>query len=198
MVGATDPDPIFSKRKAINALVPYAISLKRDGQEAMVDVISLAATASQSGRFIWHHIGPYTTILFDEPSPPTLNLIITLASSHVPWEELHDGTAVTRWAWAASALPDTEQVDQSVAEVLLQITALDSLRHYIPISIWAWLNKGHLSHPYAGRDSWEPRMTSATFERLGISKFLNRTCSLFGWSEILFTLRSIRDEDLNP
>ena len=56
MVGATDPDPIFSKRKAINALVPYAISLKRDGQEAMVDVISLAATASQSGRFIWHHI----------------------------------------------------------------------------------------------------------------------------------------------
>ena len=130
MVGATDPDPIFSKRKAINALVPYAISLKRDGQEAMVDVISLAATASQSGRFIWHHIGPYTTILFDEPSPPTLNLIITLASSHVPWEELHDGTAVTRWAWAASALPDTECGRGPVADHCPRLpTALHSYQH---------------------------------------------------------------------
>ena len=148
MINANDPGPILSKRKAISALVPYAILQEQNEQQGMADVISIAAATSKSGRFIWHCIGSYTAILFDEPNPPSLNQIIALASPHVRWESLADESVVTRWIAAASGVPYTEQLSRSVVEVLLQVAAIDS---HIPVGVWAHLNQRPTLPPI----SWE-------------------------------------------
>ena len=52
-----------------------------------------------------------------------------------------DETTVTWWAAAALALPYTEEVGQSVVDVMLKIASCESLRPHIPIDIWVWLKK---------------------------------------------------------
>ena len=144
MVEVADPNPIRRKRKAISALIPYAVYLARDKQEArMVDTFLRVAAASKpnSGEFIWHHIEPWITTLLDKPTTPSLNSVIMLASPHVDWHSDLDKTVVTKWAVIASATPYTEEVGQSVVDVLLQIASFDSLRQHIPGGIWEWLGK---------------------------------------------------------
>ena len=151
MVGTASPDLIFSKRKAISALFPYAICLGRGGQQRMADAICRAAMASNSRRFMWHRVRRYIATLFDVQHPPSLNWIVTLASSEVPWSSrLHDKNTVARWAAAVSAVPHTEEVCPSVVEALLQIASIDSLRPHIPIEAWAWLKKWTPLLPLSG------------------------------------------------
>ena len=89
MIASAPPDHIFSKRKAVSTLLPYAIHLGQGGQQEMVDVILSAAGTGTSGlrKFVWRHVGPYFTTVFDKPSPPSLDQAITLLSPHVPWED---------------------------------------------------------------------------------------------------------------
>ena len=142
MVNTADPGFIFSKRKAISTLFPYAICLGQGGQQGMADAISHAVVASDSGRFLWHCIGRYITTLFDKPIPASLNWAITLASLQVPWSgNLHNESTVTRWAAAISTVPYTEEVCQSVVDALLQIAHTNSLRPHIPVEAWAWLKR---------------------------------------------------------
>ena len=108
----------------------------------MFNAILHVALKSRSGGFMWHHIGRYTTALFDEPNPPFLNQAIILAAPCVQW---HFGTyyerAAARWASAVLATPYSEEVVQSVVDALLQIVHRISLRPHIPIEIWAWLKR---------------------------------------------------------
>ena len=156
MVEATNPDLILLKCKAINALLPYAIYLAQDGQCEMIDMVSHAASALNSGEFMWHCIGPYITALFDKPTIPSLNWVFTLASPHIPWhDQPHDKNAVTRWATAALEIPYTEAIGQSVVYALLQIASVESLQPHIPIAIWAWLKKQPgLPHGYTRQLTW--------------------------------------------
>ena len=117
----------------------------------MADAICRAAMASNSRRFMWHRVRRYIATLFDVQHPPSLNWIITLASSEVPWSSrLHDKNTVARWAAAVSAVPHTEEVCPSVVEALLQIASIDSLRPHIPIDAWAWLKKWTPHLPLSG------------------------------------------------
>ena len=144
MVEATDPNSIRDKRKAISALFPYAVYLARNRQQQMVETFLRALGASNSNHreFVWSRIGPYITPLFGGPTPPFLNSYIMLASPCIPWRsELVDEYAVTRWAAATSAVSYTEEICQSVVSALLQIASTDSLRPYIPIDVWMWLEK---------------------------------------------------------
>jgi hypothetical protein len=142
MVAAADRDQIFSKRKAISALFPYAIFLEQGGHQRMVDAILGAARASYFGKFMWHRAKPYITALFDQQSPPSLDRVIALASPYVTWDDMSDGTnAVARWAAAASAVPYTEEVGQSVVDTLFQIASVASLRSHIPVELWSWVKK---------------------------------------------------------
>ena len=139
MVETTHPDQIFSKRKAISALFPYAISLERHGQRGMADEILRAAMIPFSRRFLWRRM---ETMLFAESSSPSLNRTITLASPYLPWTDgSYDQHAVDRWAAAALAVEYTEEVGQSVVDVLLQIASDDTLRPQIPDGVWAFLKK---------------------------------------------------------
>ena len=148
MVEAADPDPIRSHRKAISALFPYAVSLGQDGKQGMIDLFSQVAGTLTSGEFIWYHIGPYITTLFNKPIPSSLNLVVTLASPHLPWDDTQDdGDVIARWAEAASAIPYTEAVGQAVVDALLHIASIDFLQSQIPIDMWAWLEKQPLHFP---------------------------------------------------
>ena len=138
----TSDSEAFRKRKVITALVPYAIFLGRSGHQAMICAILDVVNAENSGRFVWHRVNPYLATLFDEPAYPALDLVVTLMSPYVPWDEkLHDRYTVARWAAAALAVPYTEEAGRSVVDALLQIASIDSLIPYIPIDLWAWLKE---------------------------------------------------------
>jgi len=108
----------------------------------MVDMSLCAAMASNPENPVWHHVGQIVMRLFNTQTPPSPDWLITLASPHLSWhDELYDGNMVVRWATAASAVPYTEEVGQSVVDTLLYIASIDSLRPHIPVGIWTWLKK---------------------------------------------------------
>lgn len=147
MVESSDPNRIFSKRKAISTLLPYAIFLEQRGQQGMMNAFLRVARVSNSriphfGKFLWHRVVLYISRLFEKRSPTSLNRVITLISPYVPWERtLNNPVAAARWAAAALAIPYTEEVGQSVVDALLQIAYIDFLRPHIPLEIWRWLKK---------------------------------------------------------
>lgn len=142
MVEAADPDPILSNRKPIIAILPFAVSLERDGQQGMFDAILHVIRASNSWGFVWGRIRLYLSSVFGKSSPPSLNRIITLISPHMAWDGgLYGKIKITRLAAAASAVPYTEEVGYSAADALLQILSVDFLRPQIPTEIWLWLKK---------------------------------------------------------
>ena len=172
MVTAADFYAIRSKHKAINTLFPYAVWLEQNGEPEMIDTFFRAAGASKSPSFMWDGIKSFVATMFDEASPDSLNSVIILASSHVPWgrwypnkktlaflavmaspytEEWHglcsNKETVVRWAAAASAVPYTEEAGQSIVSTLLHIASTDSLKPHIPVGMWAWLNKRPLLPP---------------------------------------------------
>ena len=157
MAEATDPNPIRSKRKAISALFPYMVYLARDGQPEMADAFLHVARASNSTHqeFVWSRVGPYITPLFGKPTPPSLNSVIILASSYAPWSrKLVDQITVTGWAAVVLQVSYTEEVGQSVVDVLFRIASSKSLRPHIPIGIWAWLEKRPSLPPQCWGRSW--------------------------------------------
>jgi len=142
MVETSIPDVIFSKRKAINTILPYAIYLEQGGQQEMVDAVINAARASNSMKFTWHHVVRYISRLFEKSSPTSLDRLIALISPYVPWHsELKKTRKVSRWAAAVSSIPYTEETAPSVVDALLQIACTDYLRPHVPIEIWEWLKR---------------------------------------------------------
>ena len=116
--------------------------------------------ASVSGRG-WHYIQPCIKGLIGKSGTPSLNRAIILMLPCLDWnDEWADETTVTWWAAAALALPYTEEVGQSVVDVMLQIASRRSLRPHIPIEIWVWLKKRPSLPPWSlGRsraNCWDP------------------------------------------
>ena len=142
MVEAADQDVIFSKRKAISTLLPYAIFLEQGGHGGMVDAILRAARIPYSWGFMWYPAWTYIARLLNNEIPPSLNRVVVLASPYVAWDNTSDGKkAVVRWAAAVSMVTYTDEVGQSVVDALLQIAAVDSLRPHIPTDVWEWLKR---------------------------------------------------------
>ena len=142
MAEAADQDVIFSKHKAIGALLPYAILLEQGGHGGMVDAILRAARIPYSWGFMWYPARTYIARLLNDEIPPSLNRVVVLASPYVAWDNTSDGKkAVVRWAAAVSVITYTEEVGQSVVDALLQIAAVNSLRPHIPVDVWEWLKR---------------------------------------------------------
>ena len=174
MIQAARFDGIFSKRKAINTLLPYAIHLEQWGQQGMINAILRAARVSDSeasniGKFMWHRVVLYISRLFDKRSPTSLNRVITLISPYVPWDgALNDTTSVSRWATAAMEIPYTDEVGQSVIDTLFQIASVNILRPHIPLDIWRWLKKQPpLPAIYHGQSKGGYENTVRYVDRLG-------------------------------
>ena len=97
-------------------------------------------------------IRQYTVTLLKKPIPPSLNRAILLLS---PYTSIFDWdkTMVDKWVVAASAVLYSEEVGRSVVDMLLQLASSDTGRQYIPIDMWAWLEKQPSLHPGCrGRD----------------------------------------------
>ena len=139
MAQVADPDEIRSKREAISAIVPFAMSLERDGQPEMFDVILYTVKASKCWTQVWDRIEPY--VVTELGKSPSLNRFIALASRHFTTSTLSDQLTVSRWAEAVLKVPYMDEVGQSVVDAAMQIAYSDSLRPQIPTEIWMVLKK---------------------------------------------------------
>ena len=136
MAEAEDYNPLRFKRKAINTLLPFAVWLEKDGKPEMLNTFLHAARASKEWELTWHRSWKFAKLLPQKASPRGF----ILASPHVRWYLLTDsGDLVQQWVAAASAISYTEEVGQSVVDVLLQIADVDELAPHIPIDMWSWL-----------------------------------------------------------
>ena len=130
--------PLQSKHKAISALLPYAVSLERDGRPEMLIAILRAATASRMRRFVWRHVRKSAGVWLSSASPDAILLLLP----HVPCDSWIDMEGlVQRWVAAASTVAYTEEVGQNVVNALLRIASEEKLVPHIPIEIWSWLTK---------------------------------------------------------
>ena len=150
MAEAEDYRPLQSKRKAITALLPYAVWQERDGQPEMLDTILRAVRASRMTEFMWRHIDQFVSTLFSEASP----CAIVLVSPHIRWSWLRGrGDLVQWWVTTTSMVPHAEEVAQSVVDTLLQVSFWDELVRYIPVDLWLWLTEQPSLPPVCrGRD----------------------------------------------
>lgn len=140
LVNAEDWHSLQCKRKAITSLLPYAVWQERDGRPEMLNMFLLAARASRERQLTWNRIDKTALMLLSEATPRA----VVLASPHIPWGCFKFASRrdlVEKWATAASALPYTEEVGQSVADVLLQIASIYMLEPSIPVDIRSWLTK---------------------------------------------------------
>lgn len=142
MIQASNYRPIWSKRKAISALLPYAIRLERRGHLEMIDLFSRTADASDYEGFMWNRVKPFVAPPFDRLDTAILGRITVLTSPHIPWgRKPYDARAVVEFATEASFVPCMEEVGQSVVDTLLRIASVDALRPHIPVGVWAWLKR---------------------------------------------------------
>ena len=133
---------------------------------------------------MWHRIEPLFTTLLNEGSPVSVKRAVILASPHLPWQKFANGErAVQLWAAAASAVPYSDAVCQSVSETLLQIAFDDILRPHIPVRMWSWLNKRPILPPVSkGRLLGSSRGVVRMVRGLGDVETLT-SCLVLVWSE---------------
>lgn len=164
---------------SINTILPFAISLEKDGKPRMFDVIIRGLRYAQTIRL--EH-GRYTGTLFEESSSPSLNRAIVLLSPYrnqYAWVE-HE---VVRWATAVLAIPYTEEVGRSVVDATLQIASFNSLRPHIHIGVWAlFKNRPSLPHTFYGRSLGTEPEVIGHVRGLGDLEIL-KSYFLLVWSE---------------
>ena len=184
MIGTADPDPIYSKRKAITAFFPFAAWRGRNGQHRMLDTLLYTARASGEQGFMWYYIKPVVTMLLNEESPVPLKQAVILLSPHLTWWNFTDDKHLTQsWAAATSAIPYTHDVGQCVVDTLLLIGSQDSLRPHLPVGMWSWLNKRPSLPPICiGRSSGTEQDSVQTVRGLGDIETLT-SYLLLVWSE---------------
>ena len=98
--------------------------------------LQIASVSGQSG-LMWHWIKLSFIVLLENGSSVSQKQAAILATPHLPWWMfMNDKLLVQLWAAAASGMPYTDEVGQSVVNTLLQIPSTGSLRPYIPVGMW--------------------------------------------------------------
>ena len=135
---AEDRDELHSKRKAIATLLPYAVWQEQHGQPEILDTVLRAFRALGTFNLMWDRTNQFADALFSEVLSPRA---IVLISPYIFWHMPPRGDFVQRWAAAASSVPYTEEVAQSVVETLLQIAFKRDLLPHVTVNVWSWLTK---------------------------------------------------------
>jgi len=196
-----DREHIRSKRKAISTLFLYAALRERDEQSNLFNLFLNAARASHQWRFVWRHVEPLVaTILNAEGSHVSSKRAVVLASPHLPWLDFVNGERLTKlWAAAASEITYSDEVGLAVVDTLLQIASDDTLRPYIPVGIWSWLNKPRSLTPICwGRYCANHTDTIKTVRALGnietLKSYLLLALSEWDYPDLHGTCASIRED----
>ena len=195
MIGEADPSQIYSKDKAITALFPYAILQERNGQRREVFDIFLRVTRASRGEYImWSLVEPLIIKLLSDGSPVSVKRAVILVSPHLPQTVFDDGHSVQLWAAAASAVPYTDDIGQSVVRALLRSACEDSSHPLVPIGMWSWLNKRSLFPP-GRRMARDGHVGGAvrTIRALGDIETLT-SCLYLVWSECTLIYPRVLEE----
>ena len=120
LVELNNPFRIHDMRKAISALLPYAVFLDRSGQRGMIDAISRAVWIPIDPRFTaWRHVWQYIAAMSNRPNPPSLNWVLGLMAPREIWgDRPRNENVVARRTTTTSY---TGEVGQSVVNGLLRI-----------------------------------------------------------------------------
>ena len=155
MISTGNPGPIYSKHKVITALFPYAVWQEQDEQHKVLDVCLHAARASKQWDFLWYHIKqlPITRLLNGE-GPVSIKHALILMSPHLKWRWNMDEHWVQPWVVAASSVPHTDEICQSVADTLLHIASNPFLQSHIPPDMWSWLRRSPSLPPVCAGRYW--------------------------------------------
>ena len=197
MINAGDSKQIYSKRKAITVLFPYAVWQKRDGRHDTFDMFLHAVCASKDEwGFMWGRIKPFVVTLLGEDSHVSLKQDAILVSPHLPWRGWNfagDKHLVQLWAAAALVVPSADRINQSIVDTLLQIASNGTLRPHIPIGVWSLLNKRSSLPPICyGRNMGSRRKVAQTIRALGDAETLT-SYLLLVWSEWDWIYEDARD-----
>ena len=161
MTEAEDRTPLQSKCKATTALLHYAVWRERGGKSETFDTIIHAARASGIPKFTWHHTNESVRMLLSMASPRA----IILASPHFLRDRLWREAHFQKWAAAVSMTPYSEDLAQSVVDILLEFASGVQLSQHITVDIWTWLTKRLLSHPFVRDVMPEPTLASSRLSR---------------------------------
>jgi hypothetical protein len=184
MIETTELGTIHFKRKAITAIFPYAAWRARDGQHEMLETFFRVARVSGRWGFMWRRVKLPFVALLGEDTPVSLKRAAVLASPHMPWDNFtNDQHLVQLWAAAASIVPQTNEIGQSVVDALLHIASRDALRPHIPTDMWSRLNE----RPFPSLVCWQrfretQRCVVQTVRALGDIETL-KSYMLLVWSE---------------
>ena len=197
MINTGDSKQIYSKRKAITALFPYAVWKKRDGRRDTFDMFLHAVCASKDEwGFMWGRIKPFVVTLLGGDSHVSLKQDAILVSPHLPWRGWNfagDKHLVQLWAAAALVVPSADGINQSIVDTLLQIASNGTLRPHIPIGMWSLLNKRSSLPPICyGRNMGSRRKVAQTIRALGDAETLTSYLLLI-WSEWDWIYEDARD-----
>ena len=136
MAKAKDSHLLWSKHKAINALLPYAVWQDDNKKPEVLEAFLHVARVSNWIWFTWYRTRGFASVLLSRAHPQA----IVLASPYIIYY-IDTGDLLAQWTAAISVVPRTEQVDQSVVDTLLQIASDERLSPHINIDMWSWLNK---------------------------------------------------------
>ena len=138
MIKAANPNQIYSRRKAITVFFSCTALEERTGQLKVPDLFLGAARASMQQGFMWHRVKPLVITMLNEESSISLKQAIILVLPHLPLILEDNRHFIQLFAAAASTVPYTDEICQSVVDVLLRnaLSLPDT-----PIGVWSWLNK---------------------------------------------------------
>ena len=133
---------------------------------------------------MWHQIKPLIATLLDKQCPIPLKQAAILASPHLPWDKFTtEGHLIQLFATASLAVPYTDRIGQCITETLLQIAPNGSLKPYIPVGMWSWLNKCPILPPICpGRIRGSMQEVVQTVRTLGDIEIFT-SYLLLVWSE---------------
>ena len=173
----------IQKSEVIHTLFWYAIQQEQCGDAGLFDAI-LYLKKREFGQwrpheFLWHSDA---SEIFTYASPRA----IILVTPYLDWgREPLSGSQdlISKWVATISLVPYTEEVAESVVDMLLQISANSHLRPFIPADVWLRLNERRSLPPVCkGRRLGDNRDTVRTIRGLNDIGILTSYLIMI-WSE---------------
>ena len=135
--------------RSITTLFPYAVNQEQSGDAWLFDLSLHALSAmDEHGCLILDLVESFFIASLSEESPMSLKQTAILASPYLCWRWMYDKKDLIQLlAAAASVVPYTDDIGQSMANTLLQIASGHNSQLHIPSSMWVWLGRCPLLPP---------------------------------------------------
>ena len=148
----------------------------------MFDALLRLARVWERSGLMWPHIEPFLSTLLDEESPVSSKRAAILISPHIPWWRPENrGRLIQLLTDAASGVPYTDVIGQSIVDTLLQVACWESPP--IPASMWLWLNRRPNLPPACSGRYWGSKLAVVRMVRALEDPEILTSYLLAVWSE---------------